>query len=73
MKEKATLAGAMQRATAEEKAKVAPSRRGKKGVLVFLEEDAAVRLKVLAAENKTSIQALGEEAYGLLFEQYESR
>ena len=72
MKAKATLADAMQRATAEPKATagIAPSRRGKKAVVLYLEPDIAKRLKVLAAENETTVQALGLEALDLLFERH---
>ena len=72
MKAKETLAGAMQRATAEPKASagVPPSRRGKKAVVLYLEPEVAKRLKVLAAENETTVHALGLEALDLLFERY---
>ena len=52
------------RTVAEPKAeaKIAPSRRGKKPVMLYLEPEQAKRLKVLAAENETTIQALGLEA-----------
>ena len=72
MKTKATLADAMQRATAEPKttAGIAPSRRGKKAVVLYVEPELAKRLKVLAAENETTVHALGLEALDLLFEQH---
>jgi len=49
---------------------VAQTRRGKKAVVVYLDRDAARRLKVLAAQNDTTLQALGVEAIDLLFAQY---
>lgn len=50
--------------------RVARTRRGKKAVVVYLDLDAARKLKVLAAQNDTTLQALGVEAIDLLFEQY---
>lgn len=38
-----------------------------KGVLVYLSEADAIALKVYAAQNRTSIQQLGIEAWGRLF------
>ncbi len=38
-----------------------------KGVLVYLTEADAIALKVFAAQNRTSIQRLGIEAWGRLF------
>ena len=71
MKSKPTLADAMQK-TAEPKAtKKAASRRGKKTLLIYVEPATAKRLKILAAVNETSIQALAEEAIDLVLEQYE--
>lgn len=72
-KTKATLATAMQQATAEPRAtaNVAPSRRGKKAVVLYLERDQAKRLKVLAAELETTVHALGLTALDLLFEQHD--
>ncbi len=73
MKKQTTLADAMQRATSEPKttSRVAPSRRGKKAVVLYVEPELAKRLKVLAAENETTIHALGLKALDLLFEQLE--
>ena len=48
-----------------------PSRRGKKGVLFHVDPEIAKRLKLLAVEQDTTIEALGIEALGLLFEHYE--
>ena len=72
MKAKTTLADAMQRTTAEPKttAGIAPSRQGKKAVVLYLEPELAKRLKVLAAEEETTVHALGLEALDLLFEQH---
>lgn len=50
--------------------RVARTRRGKKAVVVYLERDAARKLKVLAAQNDTTLQALGVEAIDLLFRRY---
>jgi hypothetical protein len=38
-----------------------------KGVLVYLTEADAIALKIFAAQNRTSIQQLGIEAWGKLF------
>ena len=51
-------------------AKVTPGRIGRKGVLTQLDQDTARRLKILAAENDTTLQALGEEAFEALLERY---
>ena len=48
-----------------------PSRQGKKGVLLHVDPKVAKRLKMLAAEHDTSINALGMEALALLFERYD--
>ena len=72
MKSKPTLADAMQK-TAEPKATTrAPSRRGKKArYVLYLEPATSKRLKILAAVNETSVQALAQEAIDLVLEQYE--
>lgn len=49
---------------------IARTRQGKKAVVVYLERDAARRLKILAAQNDTTLQALGVEAIDLLFRRY---
>ena len=41
----------------------APSRRGKHGILVHVDPELARRLKHLAVERDTSLQALGVEAF----------
>ena len=40
-----------------------PSRRGKHGILIHVEPEMARRLKHLAVERDTSLQALGVEAF----------
>jgi len=47
-----------------------PSRRNRRGWLVHLDPDRHRRLKVAAALNDLSLQALGEEAADLLLERY---
>ena len=46
------------------------SRQGKKGVLLHVDPQIAKRLKLLAVEHDTTIEALGIEALGMLFERY---
>ena len=71
MKSKPTLADAMQK-TAEPKATNIPAtRRGKKSFVLYLEPATSKRLKILAAVNETSVQALAQEAIDLVLEQYE--
>lgn len=53
--------------------RVPPSRQGKKGVLLHVDPGIAKRLKLLAVEHDTTIEALGVEALGLLFERYDRR
>ena len=48
----------------------APAVSGLKGVVVYLEPSEAVALKVYAAQNSTSIQQLGTEAFAELFRKY---
>ena len=50
--------------------RVSPSQQGKKGVLMHVDPQIAKRLKLLAVEHDTTIEALGIEALGLLFECY---
>ena len=63
----------MQKATTEPKttAAITPSRGGKKAVVLYVEPELAKRLKVLAAENETTLHALGLEALDLLFERHD--
>ena len=49
---------------------VPPSRRGKKGVLIHVEPEVSKRLKVLAAQRESSVQALGVEALERLLDRY---
>ena len=72
MKAKPTLADAMQRKT-EPKAtsSLAPSRRGKKAFVLYMEPELSKRLKILAAVNETTVHALALQAIDLLFEQYD--
>ena len=51
--------------------RVPPSRQGKKGVLLHVDPEIAKRLKLLAVEQDTTIEALGVEALCLLFEHYD--
>lgn len=51
-------------------AQVPPSRQGKKGVVFHVDPEIAKRLKMLAVEQDTTIEALGIEALGLLFARY---
>ena len=52
-------------------AKVTPGRIGKKGVLTQLDQDTARRLRMLAVQHDTTLQALGEEAFEALLERYD--
>ena len=47
-----------------------PSRVGKKPVTVYYGKEAHLQLKILAAENDTTIQELHEEALNALFEKH---
>ena len=51
--------------------KVTPARIGKKGILTQLDQDTARRLKMLAVERDTTLQALGEEAFTELLQRYD--
>ena len=52
--------------------RVPSSRQGKKGVLLHVDPEIAKRLKLLAVKHDTTIEALGIEALGLLFERYDA-
>ena len=52
--------------------KVTPGRIGKKGILTQLDIDTARRLKMLAVEQDTTLQALGAEAFEALLARYGS-
>ena len=54
-------------------AQVPTSRQGKKGVVFHVDPEIAKRLKMLAVEHDTTIEALGIEALGLLFERYATK
>ena len=54
-------------------ARVPPSRQGKKGVLLHVDPAVRKRLKLLAVEHDTSIEALGMQALDLLFKFYDRR
>ena len=49
---------------------LAPSRRGKKGIIVYVDPTVAKRLRQLALDNNSSVQKLGEEALNMLLERY---
>lgn len=48
-------------------------RRGKRGIVTYVETETARQLKVLAAQHDTTLQALGVEAWRLLLERYATR
>ena len=48
-------------------------RRGKRGIVTYIETETARQLKVLAAQHDTTLQALGVEAWHLLLERYGTR
>ena len=48
---------------------VAPSRVGRKALTVHVDEEVRVRLKILAAQERTTVEAIMHEAIGLVFEQ----
>ena len=67
-----TLADAARLATEPKTATpVAPSRRGKKAMVLYVDPELSKRLKVLAAQNDTSVHALGLEALDLVLDRYE--
>ena len=47
-----------------------PSRRGKKGISIYVDAAFHKRLRMLALMHDTTVQALGEQAFALLFEHY---
>ena len=57
----------------EEGKNLPSSRRGKSNVSFYVDRDEHKKLKLLAVEENTSIQALGEEALELLFKRYEKK
>ena len=58
------------RAVETRKTPLAPSRRGKRVVSAYIDPAAAKQLRVLAANNETTTQALLEEALNDLFRKY---
>ena len=44
------------------------TRTGRKGIVIYLEQDVAAAIKRLAADYDTTVQALGETAFKYLFE-----
>ena len=48
-------------------------RRGKRGIVTYIETETARQLKVLAAQHDTTLQTLGVEAWHLLLERYGTR
>ena len=56
---------------APQESKRPPSRRGKRGWLVWLDPETARHLKVAAAANDTTLQALGEEAADWILQRYQ--
>ena len=48
----------------------APSRRGRRGWLIYLDQETAKRLKIAAAKHDTTLQAIGEEAADLMLQRY---
>ena len=58
------------RVTETRKTPLAPSRRGKRVVSAYIDPAAAKQLRVLAANNETTTQALLEEALNDLFRKY---
>ena len=69
MKKTTDLAAALTRAAGPTSTK--PAAADRKVLLVRLDPSVHRRLRVLAAENDTTVQRLGEEAIDLLFERYE--
>lgn len=59
----------------ERTSSLAPSRRGRKALTVHVDADTHVRLKVMAAREVTTLEALAAEAIELLFDkrQYRAR
>jgi hypothetical protein len=51
----------------------APSRHGKKGIVIYVAPEVAKQLRQMALDRGTSLQALGEEAINGLFQKYGER
>ena len=45
-----------------------PTRTGRKGIVIYVEQDVAAAIRRLAADYNTTVQALGETAFKYLFE-----
>ena len=45
------------------KPEISPSRAGKRGVVIYVEPELGRRLKILAAQRDSTIQAIGLEAF----------
>lgn len=74
MPERPSLAEALRPvADAKPDAAIPRGRRGKRGIVTYVETETARRLKVLAAQHDTTLQALGVEAWHLLLERYATR
>jgi hypothetical protein len=54
-------------------ARSAPSRHGKKGIVIYLAPEVAKRLRLMAFDRGTSLQSLGEEAVNDLLQKYGER
>jgi Antitoxin-like ribbon-helix-helix len=50
--------------------KGAPSRHGKKGIVIYVDPEAARKLRQMALDQGRSLQSLGLEAINALFEKY---
>ncbi len=51
----------------------APSRQGKKALVVYVDQEVGKELQRLAMEHGTSIQGMGIEAWNLVLEHYRSK
>jgi Antitoxin-like ribbon-helix-helix len=51
-------------------ARGAPSRHGKKGIVIYVDPAAAKKLRQMALDSGRSLQSLGQEAINGLFEKY---
>ena len=48
----------------------APSRHGKKGIVIYVDPEVAKKLRLMAFDRGRSLQSLGEEAINGLLEKY---
>jgi hypothetical protein len=44
------------------------TRKGRKGIVIYVDQDVAAALRRLASDYNTTVQALGEKAFKFLFE-----